>query len=297
MERIGFIGLGIMGKPMARNLLRAGYPLTVHNRSRGAVDELAAMGATPATSPRAVAERSDVVMTMLPDVATVGEVIAGESGVLEGCQPGMLVIDMSTSSPVQAQELAKQAQQRGASMLDAPVSGGDVGAQQGTLAIMAGGDDEAFRRAAPIFRALGKTVVHVGSSGMGQVVKACNQIVVALTLEAVSEALVLGSKAGVHPAVILQALSGGLAGSKVMEVRGRNFVEHDFTPGAKVRIHHKDLGIALATGRQYGVALPVTGIVDAMLQALEARGQADQDHSALLTILEDRAQHRIGSVG
>ncbi len=294
MERIGFIGLGIMGKPMARNLVKAGYPLTVYNRSRGAVDELAAEGATPASSPREVAERSDVVITMLPDVPTVERVIAGENGVLEGSRPGMLVIDMSTSAPAQARELARIADSRGVTMLDAPVSGGDVGAQQGTLSIMAGGSDEAFQRAEPIFHVLGKTVVHVGDSGMGQVVKACNQIIVALTLEAISEALVLGSKAGVDPAVMLQALSGGFAGSKVMEVRGRNFLEHDFRPGARVSIHHKDLGIALAAGRQYGVALPVTGIVDAMFQALEARGQAEQDHSALLTVIEDWAQHRIG---
>ncbi len=293
MERIGFIGLGIMGKPMARNLVKAGYPLTVYNRSRGAVDELAAEGATPASSPREVAERSDVVITMLPDVPTVERVIAGENGVLEGSRPGMLVIDMSTSAPAQARELARIADSRGVTMLDAPVSGGDVGAQQGTLSIMAGGSDEAFQRAEPVFHVLGKTVVHVGDSGMGQVVKACNQIIVALTLEAISEALVLGSKAGVDPAVMLQALSGGFAGSKVMEVRGRNFLEHDFRPGARVSIHHKDLGIALAAGRQYGVALPVTGIVDAMFQALEARGQAEQDHSALLTVIEEWAQHRI----
>ena len=294
MERIGFIGLGIMGKPMARNLLRAGYPLTVHNRSRGAVDELAAEGATAADSPREVAERSDMVITMLPDVATVEDIIAGANGVLEGSRSGMLVVDMSTSTPALARELAQSAEQRGVAMMDAPVSGGDVGAQQGSLSIMAGGSDAAFERAEPVFRVLGKTVVHVGESGMGQVVKACNQIIVALTLEAISEALVLGSKAGVDPAVMLQALSGGFAGSKVMEVRGRNFLEHDFTPGARVSIHHKDLGIALAAARQYGVALPVTGIVDSMLQALEARGQAAQDHSALLTILEDWAQHRIG---
>lgn len=294
MEHIGFIGLGIMGKPMARNLLKAGYPLTVHNRSRGAVDKLAGEGATPASSPRAVAERSDVVITMLPDVPTVEQVIAGENGVLAGSRAGMLVVDMSTSTPALARELAEQAGKRGVAMLDAPVSGGDVGAREGTLSIMAGGSDEAFSRAEPIFRVLGKTVVHAGGEGMGQVVKACNQIVVALTLEAISEALVLGSKAGADPAVILQALSGGFAGSKVMEVRGRNFLDHDFTPGARVSIHHKDLGIALAAGRQYGVALPVTGLVDSMFQALEARGQADQDHSALLTILEDWAQHRIG---
>ncbi|HZC76502.1 MAG TPA: NAD(P)-binding domain-containing protein, partial [Ktedonobacterales bacterium] len=191
--RIGFIGLGIMGKPMARNLLRAGYPLVVYNRSRAAMDELAADGAQTADSPRQVAERSDVVITMLPDSPDVESVIAGTNGnavdsVLADCRPGMLLIDMSTISPVVARALAKTAGARGAGMLDAPVSGGDVGARQGTLAIMAGGAREDFDRALPILQTLGKTITHVGESGAGQVVKACNQIVVALTIEAVSEA-------------------------------------------------------------------------------------------------------------
>ena len=297
--RIGFIGLGIMGKPMARNLLRAGYPLVVYNRSRAAMDELAAGGAQTADSPRQVAERSDVVITMLPDSPDVESVIAGTSGdaadsVLAGCRPGMLLIDMSTISPVVARALAKAAGARGAGMLDAPVSGGDVGARQGTLAIMAGGAREDFDRALPILQTLGKTITHVGESGAGQVVKACNQIVVALTIEAVSEALVLGSKAGVDPGVVLQVLSGGLAGNKVMEVRGPNFLRHDFTPGFKIALHDKDLGIALAAGHEYGVPLPVTAMVEQMLLALRTRGQGEQDHSALLTLIEEGAQHRIG---
>ena len=296
--RIGFIGLGIMGKPMAHNLLRAGYPLVVYNRSRAAMDELAAGGAQTADSPRQVAERSDVVITMLPDSPDVESVIAGTSGdaadsVLAGCRPGMLLIDMSTISPVVARALAKAAGARGAGMLDAPVSGGDVGARQGTLAIMAGGAREDFDRALPILQMLGKTITHVGESGAGQVVKACNQIV-ALTIEAVSEALVLGSKAGVDPGVILQVLSGGLAGNKVMEVRGPNFLRHDFTPGFKIALHDKDLGIALAAGHEYGVPLPVTAMVEQMLLALRTRGQGEQDHSALLTLIEEGAQHRIG---
>jgi len=291
---IGFIGLGIMGKPMARNLMKAGYKLVVYNRSRGPMDELAAEGATTADSPKAAASQSDIVITMLPDSPQVWEVVTGEEGVLAGAKAGMLVIDMSTISPVVTQQMAREAQAHGVRMLDAPVSGGDVGAQQGTLSIMVGGSAEDFEQARPLFEVLGKTVVHVGEIGAGQVVKACNQIVVALTIEAVSEALVLGSKAGVDPAVILQVLSGGLAANRVMEVRGSNFLKHDFRPGFKITLHHKDLGIALAAGREYGVSLPVTAIVDQMLQALKLRGQGDQDHSALLTLIEDWAQHRIG---
>src|SRR5437660_2175875 len=291
---IGFIGLGIMGKPMARNLMKAGYKLVVYNRSRAPMDELAADGATEANSPQVAAEQSDVVITMLPDSPQVQEVMTGENGVLAGAKAGTLVIDMSTISPVVTQEMARTAQEHGVRMLDAPVSGGDVGAQQGTLSIMVGGSAEDFEQARPIFAVLGKTIVHVGGTGAGQVVKACNQIVVALTIEAVSEALVLGSKAGVDPAVIIKVLSGGLAANRVMEVRGPNFLQHNFQPGFKIALHHKDLGIALSAGREYGVALPVTAIVDQMLQALKQRGQGDQDHSAILTLIEDLAQHQIG---
>src|SRR5947209_382068 len=291
---IGFIGLGIMGKPMAHNLMKAGYKLVVYNRSQAPVKELAADGATGADSPKAVASQSDVVITMLPDSPQVQEVMTGKEGVLAGAKAGTLVIDMSTISPVVTQEVAKAALAQGVRMLDAPVSGGDVGAQQGTLSIMVGGSAEDFEQAKPIFEVLGKTVVHVGGTGAGQVVKACNQIVVALTIEAVSEALVLGSKAGVDPAIIIKVLSGGLAANRVMEVRGPNFLQHNFQPGFKIALHHKDLGIALSAGREYGVALPVTAIVDQMLQALKQRGQGDQDHSAILTLIEDLAQHQIG---
>ena len=201
---------------------------------------------------------------------------------------------MSTISPVVTREIAERAAAAGVGWVDAPVSGGDVGAREGTLSIMAGGSEDDFGRARPLFEALGRTIVHVGPVGAGQVVKACNQVVVALTIEAVSEALVLGSKAGVDPAVIIEVLSGGLAANKVMEVRGRNFLEHDFTPGFRIDLHHKDLGIALATAREYGVALPATAAASEMLQALRARGQGGDDHSALLTFVEDLARHRIG---
>lgn len=293
-ETIGFIGLGIMGRPMAKNLMEAGYELVLYNRTREKAEELAGDGVTVAESPREVAEQSDIIITMLPDSPEVREAVAGEGGVFEGIKEGSLVVDMSTISPVIAKELAAVAGERGVGLLDAPVSGGEPGAEDGTLSIMAGGSEEDFERARPLFDILGKTVVHVGEAGAGQVVKACNQIVVALIIEAVSEALVLGSKAGVDPAKVIEVLSGGLAGNKVMEVKKSFFLEHDFDPGFRIDLHHKDLGIALAAGREYGVALPVTAIVSQMLEALKAKGSGDRDHSALLTLMEDLAQHKIG---
>src|SRR5215210_4299895 len=268
-ERVGFIGLGIMGLPMAKNLMQAGYDLSVHNRSPEKAQELGEQGATVATSPREVAENSDVVITMLPDSPQVREVVVGEGGVLEGIGEGSLLVDMSTISPVVTEELAEAVKQKGASMLDAPVSGGDVGAIEGTLSIMVGGEEEDFERARPLFDAMGKTITHVGPIGAGQVTKAANQVVVALTIEAVSEALVLGSAGGVSPEKVLEVLSGGLAGNKVMEVKREKFLSHEFEPGFRSELHHKDLGIALAAGREYGVVLPVTAIVDQMLLSMK----------------------------
>ena len=292
-ETIGFIGLGIMGKPMARNLMNTGYELTVHNRSPEKADELGEDGATVAATPREVAEKSDVIITMLPDSPQVREVVAGEDGVLEGIGEGSLLIDMSTISPVVTEELAEAVKEKGASMLDAPVSGGDVGAIEGTLSIMVGGDEADFERARPLFEAMGKTITHVGPAGAGQVTKAANQVVVALTIEAVSEALVLGSAGGVSPEKILDVLSGGLAGNKVMEVKREKFLSHTFDPGFRSELHHKDLGIALAAGREYGVVLPVTAIVDQMLLSMRRKGWGSEDHSALLRIIEDLSQHSI----
>ena len=293
-EKIGFIGLGIMGGPMAHNLMNAGHELVVHSRHRSSAEELEGGGAQWADDPSAVAEQVETIITMLPDSPQVSEVIDGEQGILRTAREGTLVIDMSTISPVVTAELAQAAGQKAVGLVDAPVSGGDVGARQGTLSIMAGGSAEDFARAQPLFEHLGKTVVHVGEVGAGQVVKACNQIVVALTIEAVSEALVLGSKAGVDPVKILDVLSGGLAANRVMEVRRENFLRHDFTPGFRIDLHHKDLGIALAAGREYGVPLPVTAIVDQMLQALRVSGHGSEDHSALLRVLEEWAGHEIG---
>jgi len=294
-EKVGFIGLGIMGKPMAKNLIEAGYELVVYNRTREKAEELASEGATVAGSPKEVAEQSDMIITMLPDSPQVEEVLTGEDGVLEGIREGALILDMSTISPVVTEELSEKAQEKGASMLDAPVSGGDVGAIEGTLAIMVGGSEEDFERAGPLFEVMGKTVTHVGPSGTGQVVKAANQIVVALTIEAVSEALVLGSKGGVAPEKILDVLGGGLAGNKVMELKREKMLEHSFDPGFRIELHHKDLGIALAAGREYGVTLPVTAIVDQMLETLKMRGKGDRDHSAILTLIEESSGHEIGS--
>jgi 2-hydroxy-3-oxopropionate reductase len=297
-DRVGFIGLGVMGKPMARNLIEAGHELVVWSRTRDSVDELANSAPTRPTaagSAREVAEQSGVTILMLPDSPQVREVLEGDDGLLAGAREGSLIIDMSTISPVVTREIAEEVGARGIGWVDAPVSGGDVGAREATLSIMAGGSEEDFARAKPLFEALGRTIVHVGPVGAGQVVKACNQVVVALTIEAVSEALVLGSKAGVDPATIIEVLSGGLAANKVMEVRGRNFLEHDFTPGFRIDLHHKDLGIALQTAREYGVALPNTAAVDQMLQALRCNGRGDRDHSALLTHVEDLAQHTIGA--
>jgi 2-hydroxy-3-oxopropionate reductase len=292
-DTVGFIGLGIMGKPMAENLIEAGYDLVVYNRTRAKAEELE--GAMVAGSPKEVAERSDLIITMLPDSPQVDEVLAGEDGVFEGVEEGNLIVDMSTISPVVTEELSEQARERGASMLDAPVSGGDVGAIDGTLSIMVGGSEEDFGRALPLFEVMGDTVIHVGPVGTGQVVKAANQIVVALTNEAVSEALVLGSRGGVAPEKILDVLGGGLAGNKVMEVKREKLLDHSFDPGFKVELHHKDLGIALAAGREYGVTLPVTAVVDQMLQDLITNGRGDRDHSALLTLVEESSGHEIGS--
>jgi 2-hydroxy-3-oxopropionate reductase len=293
VEKVGFVGLGIMGAPMAANLLEAGHDLVVHNRTRTKAEQLMQYGALVADSPREVAELSDISITMLPGPFQVEEVVARADGLLEGAKEGSLIVDMSTSSPHLAQELARTARERGVGMLDAPVSGGDVGARNGTLSIMVGGEEGDFERARPLFEVMGETVIHVGGAGAGQVVKACNQIVVALVIEAVAEALVLGSKAGVKPEKTIEVLSGGLAANKVMEVKRDKFLEHDFEPGGKAEFHRKDLGIALEAGREYGVPLPVTAVVCQMFETLMAKGRGGWDHSSLLTIIEDLAQHEI----
>src|SRR5215212_8302089 len=286
-RRIGFVGLGIMGGPMARNVMDAGYDLVLFNRTRPKAEELAKnYPAEVADSISGLARQSDAIIIMLPGPPEVETVYAGEGGLLDSMRQGTLLVDMSTSSPILARGLAQEAARRGIGMLDAPVSGGDVAAEQGTLSIMAGGEETDFARARPLFEAMGETIVHVGESGAGQVTKAANQIVVALVLEAISEALVLGSRAGVDPEQLIGVLSGGLASNRAMEVKRDKLLGRDFEPGGKVEYHHKDLGIALEAGRAYDVALPVTALVDQMFGALEAKSRGAWDHSALITLLE-----------
>jgi 2-hydroxy-3-oxopropionate reductase len=287
---IGFIGLGIMGKPMARNLMKAGYSLVVHNRSRAAVDELSKEGAQPAASSQEVAARSEVLITMLPDSPDVEFVYLGEQSVFAGGKPGMLLIDMSSISPIVARKLAADAQKRGMDMLDAPVSGGEAGAIGATLSIMIGGKAAAVERAMPIFQALGKNIVHVGDAGAGQVTKAANQMVVGTTIAIVSEALVLATKAGVDPAKVRQALLGGFAQSKILEAHGQKMLDRNFKPGFRIRLHEKDMKIALATGSEYGVPLIVTGQVAQMMTAMKSMGNGDLDHSGLVRFVEELAQ-------
>lgn len=291
--RLGLVGLGIMGRPMGRNLLQAGYELIVHDINREAVAELAAHGARPAESSREVAAACDVLITMLPDSPEVQEAYLGADGAFEALRPGWLAIDMSSIAPRVARDLATRAAAAGAEMLDAPVSGGDKGAIAGTLSIMVGGTAETFQRAAPIFEVLGKTIVHVGPAGAGQVVKACNQVVVAVVIEAISEALVLGSKAGVEPDRILDVLQGGLAATKVGELRRTNFLEGHFEPGFRTRLHLKDLRNALDLGRETGVTLPATAQVEQLMVAMRVAGRGDLDHSGLITVIEDLAGHRV----
>ena len=296
---IGFIGLGIMGKPMARNLAKAGYDLVVYNRSRDDVDVLLAEGDQfqAAGSPREVAERTRAVITMLPDSPDVRDVVFGDNGVLPAMEQGHLLVDMSTIAPATAVEVDGALRERGARALDAPVSGGDKGAIAGTLSIMVGGDAEDFHRAMPLFEAMGKTIVHVGAAGAGQIVKACNQVVVAINYAAVSEALVLGAKAGVDPDKIVQVLSGGLAASRVLELKGPTMVAHQFDPGFRVDLHRKDLGIARSTAAENSAPIPVTAVVSQLFEAAAAAGKGDRDHSALVTVYEELARFSIGDMG
>src|ERR1700754_3465271 len=282
---VGFIGLGVMGAPMARNLLAAVYEVVAWNRSAGPLEELAAAGARAADGPAAVAREADVVISIVKDDSAVREVLGGPEGAIAAARPGALVIDMSTVSPAAARELAA----------DAAVSGGDVGARDGTLSIMVGGEADAVERALPIFEVLGSRVTHVGAAGAGQVAKACNQVLVAVIFGGLAEALVLGSKLGADPARILDAVGGGMAANRIMEVRRDNFLEHDFAPGFKVDLHHKDLEIALGASGEVDAPLPLTAEVQQMFRQLRAAGHGEEDDSALLRVAEQRANHRVSS--
>ena len=285
-DRVGFIGLGIMGKPMAMNLLAAGYPLTVHSRSPGPVDEVVSRGATRASGAAEVATASDVTITMLPDTSDVEVVLTGAGGVLEGVAAGALVIDMSSIDPAPTRAMAEVFAKRDVAMVDAPVSGGERGAIDGTLSIMIGGEPDAVARAMPIFQVLGKTIVHVGPSGAGQVTKACNQLVVAATIEAVAEALLLAERSGVDPGKVREALLGGFAGSKILEVHGQRMLDRAFDPGFRIRLHRKDARIVEDAARATGTPIPSFAVVAEQLQRALDDGDGELDHSGLYVELE-----------
>lgn len=293
IEKVGFVGLGIMGKPMALNLLKAGFPLKVASRSPGPVDALEKAGAVRADTARACAEGQDAVITMLPDSPDSESVILGANGVLEGASKGSVVIDMSSIAPTVSQTIAKACESRGVDFLDAPVSGGEPGAIAGQLAIMAGGKKDVFEKCAPLFEILGKSYVLCGRAGAGNIVKLANQIIVAANIEAVGEALVLARKAGLDPEVVFDAIRGGLAGSKVLEAKAPMMIAGNFEPGFRIRLHQKDLQNALLTGKELGVPLPVTALVQQMLGALVANGKGEKDHSAIASFVEGMANTTI----
>lgn len=286
IKRIGFIGLGIMGKPMARNLINGGYQLVVHDVNRGAVEELVASGAEEAFSPKEVSESADAIITMLPEDHIVEKVATGKGGAVEGINKGAILADMSTISPTTARRIAEKLEINGMEMLDAPVSGGEVGAIEGTLSVMVGGKQETFKRVLPVLQKMGKNVNYVGDHGAGQVAKASNQIIVALTIEAVAEALVFAKKSGVDPEKVRNALLGGFADSRVLEIHGQRMLERNFEPGGKVRLHKKDTEIAMSVARELGIYLPGTSLISHLWNAVAAQGGLDWDHSSMVKVLE-----------
>ena len=286
---VGFIGLGIMGLPMAGHILKAGYPLTVYNRTRSKTRSLEAEGAAVAASPREVAANSRMIITMVSDSPDVEAVVAGPEGVLEGIRPGSVVMDMSTISPQVERELDEQLRSKGCALVDAPVSGGDVGAQNATLAIMAGGDREAFDRAVPIFEAMGKTITYCGPVGSGQLTKLCNQILVAVTLMGVSEALVFAGKNGLDQGVMIEAVKGGAAGSWQLSNLAPRVVNRDFAPGFMVDLIQKDLRLVMESGAAAQAALPATSLVNQLFRTSQARGEGLEGTQALVKVLEQLA--------
>jgi 2-hydroxy-3-oxopropionate reductase len=294
MANLGFIGLGIMGKPMAGHLVSAGHTVHVYNRSPKPAQELAAKGAVACTSAREVAEKADIVFMIVSDTPDVEKVIFGVDGLFDGLKPGSIVVDMSTISPVATKDFAKRLSVKKVSMLDAPVSGGQGGAEQATLSIMVGGEASVFERVKPYFELMGKNIVYLGDHGAGQTCKLANQIIVAVTMEAISEALVFVSKAGVDPSKVRQALLGGFAQSKILEVHGQRMIDRNFTPGFKISLQQKDLNLALQTARSMGMSLPATALVQEQYNAVSGEGKGDQDTSALVQVLEKLANQMVG---
>ncbi len=286
LTNVGFVGLGVMGRPMARRILAAGFPLVVHSRAAAAVAEIVADGAKAARSPADVARAAEIVIVMVPDTADLAAVLEGPDGILAGAADGLIVAAMGTHHPAAMPPLAATCAARGVRLLDAPVSGGEVGATEGSLSIMVGGDAAAFDTALPVFEAMGRTIVRVGESGAGQLAKACNQLIVGATIAAVAEGLHLARAAGVDPAVVRTALTGGYATSRVLEIHGARMIERDFAPGGRSALHAKDAHIILDTAAALGVDLPVFTVVADRFDRLVATGAGDLDHSALITLLE-----------
>ncbi len=294
---LGFIGLGIMGRPMALNLLKGGHRLNVYARRPVAVEPLVAAGARSMASAQDVAAASEVIFIMVSDTPDVEQVILGERGVLHGVRRGSAVVDMSSISPIATRVIAQQLEHKQVDMLDAPVSGGEGGAINATLSIMVGGTDAAFSRVLPLFQLMGKNIVHVGDHGAGQTAKVCNQVVVAVTIMAVSEALLLASRAGADAAKVRQALLGGFAGSKILDVHGQRMLDRDFKPGFKTSLHQKDMRIALDTAHQLGVALPAAATAAQYLNALVGNGEGELDSSAIIKVLERMGGANLGERG
>lgn len=293
MSKIGFIGLGIMGRPMAGHLLDAGHSLVTVKR--GTLDAgLAEKGMQEVTSPKEVAQAADVIITMVPDTSDVETVLFGEDGVIEGLKPGTLVIDMSSIAPIQTQAFAKRITDAGGEYVDAPVSGGEGGAINAALTIMVGATDKGFERATPLLEVVGKTITHIGGHGAGQTCKVANQIVVALTIEAVAEGLLFASKAGADVVKVRESLLGGLAQSKILDVHGERMIKRTFDPGFRIRLHQKDLNLALEGARSLNLSLPGTANAQQLFQACAANGGADWDHAGILRALEKLADHEVG---
>lgn len=290
---IGFIGLGIMGAPMARRLHDAGHTLHVYGRREISMQPFVERGCSGCGSPRELAERSEVIFVMVADTPDVEAVVLGDFGVIEGAIPGAVVVDMSSIAPLATQRIAATLAERGIGMLDAPVSGGEIGAIEGSLSIMVGGKQAVFERMRPLFEVLGKNIVHVGDHGAGQIAKLCNQLVVAATIAAVGEAFLLADKAGVDPARVRTALLGGFAGSRILDVHGMRMLEKNFTPGFKAELHKKDLKNAIETARELGLALPGTALVTQLMNALVGGGDGQLDSAALIRVLERMSAHTL----
>ena len=290
MFKIGFIGLGIMGKPMGKNLLKAGYKLVVHDLNKRAVDELVSLGSESAETPEKVADNCEFIITMLPNSPHVREVVMGKNGLIEGLKPGSVFIDMSSISPIVSRELSQKLEEISVEMLDAPVSGGEPKAIDGTLSVMVGGKKEIFDRSYPILKAMAASVVHTGSIGAGNVTKLANQIIVALNIAAISEALVLATKAGVEPELVYQAIRGGLAGSTALDAKAPLMMDRKFNPGFRINLHIKDLSNALDTSHEIGVPLPLTSAVMEIMQALKVDGMGENDHGSLIRYYEKLAK-------